>query len=394
MSEEGGLIKVPNVQRVKRKDGRLDLYFRMGDYREGPLTSPDGTAELLAEVTAIKARLKRAAEAHKRPKTGTISGILATYNRSAEFLALARSTQREYQFIIDELTADCGAMLLRDITRAWVIDMRNVWAARGHRVSDLRVQVLKNACQPIIDDDKDTRIEGDPFHNVKKAPRPHDAGEAHPIWEDHEVYAAIDAAIENAQGGLARAIALARFGGFRRGTVCKLPLGARIIGHDDDGTPHRRLYWITEKRRVLCDKREDPRLTAVMERTQNQTITIAYNGRNQPWKERQLNQAVDRLLARLAKAGKVRAATDEAGEIYCPLTIHGLRHSRGVELAHAGASDAEIMGQLEQLSPAAAQEYRRQANRRRMADNAQDKVDNVVRLRATSKRAKPAENAG
>ncbi|WP_298330655.1 site-specific integrase [Asticcacaulis sp.] len=385
------MIKVPNVQRVKTRFGTVNLYFRMGDYREGPLKSADGTQELMDEVNAIKARLQRAADAHKRPKTGTVGGILATYNKSAEFLALARSTQREYQFIIDELAKDCDTMLLSDLTRAWVIEMRNAWAQRGHRVSDLRVQVLKNACQPIIDDDKDTRIEGDPFHNVKKAPRPHDAGEAHPIWEDHEVYAAIDAAIEKGQAGLARAIALARFGGFRRGTACKMPLGARIIGYDDDGTPHRRLYWITEKRRVLCDKREDARLTAVMDRTLNQTITIAYNSRNQPWKERQLNQALDRLMARLAKAGKVRAATDDDGEVYCPLTIHGLRHSRGVELAHAGASDAEIMGQLEQLSPAAAQEYRRQANRRRMADSAQDKVDNVVKLRAGHKAKRAAE---
>ncbi len=54
----------------------------------------------------------------------------------------------------------------------------------------------------------------------------------------------------------------------------------------------------------------------------------------------------------------------------------------------------ERMGQLEQLSAAAAQEYRRQANRRRMADSAQDKVDNVVKLRLAKahKARKAAQN--
>lgn len=108
------------------------------------------------------------------------------------------------------------------------------------------------------------------------------------------------------------------------------------------------------------------------------------------WKERQLNQAVERLLDRLAQAGKVRAATDDDGNIYCPLTIHGLRHARGVELALAGASDSEIMSQLEQASEAAAKIYRRQAERRKMADSAQDKIDNVIKLRTR----KSAKNAG
>ncbi|MNL46782.1 hypothetical protein D3C87_1695250 [compost metagenome] len=47
----------------------------------------------------------------------------------------------------------------------------------------------------------------------------------------------------------------------------------------------------------------------------------------------------------------------------------------------AGASDSEIMSQLEHATESAAKIYRRQANRRKMADAAQDKIDNVVSLR-------------
>ncbi|MDO9431634.1 MAG: site-specific integrase, partial [Phenylobacterium sp.] len=105
----------------------------------------------------------------------------------------------------------------------------------------------------------------------------------------------------------------------------------------------------------------------------------------QPWKPRQLNQAIDRLMATLAKAGKARALTDDEGAVYCPLDIHGLRHARGLELALAGASDAEIMGQLEHASPRAAQIYRRQAQRKALADQGQDRIDNVVKLKAARK---------
>jgi integrase len=76
---------------------------------------------------------------------------------------------------------------------------------------------------------------------------------------------------------------------------------------------------------------------ARLKATPNRALTIAYNADSQPWKPCVLNQAVTRLLEALAREGKARAN----------LTPHGLRHSRGVELEMAGASDAEIMSQLE-----------------------------------------------
>ena len=122
---------------------------------------------------------------------------------------------------------------------------------------------------------------------------------------------------------------------------------------------------------MLCDKREDARLTALLTSTPNKALTIAYNADGGVWIPRPLNHALDRLMAALARAGKVRAAVAEDGEVYCPLTIHGLRPSRDVELALAGASDGEIMSQLEHAIDRAAKIHRRQADRRKMADAAQ-----------------------
>ena len=389
---QDGIVKVRYVHRVPR-NGRDYLYFRKGGYHEGPLASAYGTPELHAEVDAILARLAKAQEAAAKPAPNTIAGMLKAYNKSAEYLSNASSTQRAYQDYIDEMIADFGDVMLFEVTQAWLRDLRDAWAVRGHRAANNRMQVLKNALAPAINDQADVRIKGDPFHKLAKVKRPHGAPEAHPIWEDHEVDAAIEDAIARKTPGVARAIALGRWGGFRRATICAIPLNARPIGYGDDGAPHTRLFWVTEKKKILCDKREDPRLTALMSQTPNVALTIAYNADGMPWKARQLNQAIDRLMARLAQSGKVRSAVADDGTVYCPLDIHGLRHARGVEIAMAGGSDAEIMSQLEHATDRAAKIYRRQADRRRMADGAQDRVDKVVSLREARK-VRDAANKG
>lgn len=378
-------MKVPYVQRIRRPDGRLTLYFRKAGYREGPLRSPDGSPELKVEVDSILRRLKRA-DAARTPTAGTVGGLVSRYRKSAEFISLAASTQKEYGRLLDEIETDVGEVLLQDLDAPWVRDLRDAWAPRGYKAANDRVQMLRNAFGPAIGDG---RIKTDPFARLKKLTRPHGSAEVHPSWTDDEIEAAIGLAIERGKPGLARAIALGRWAGFRRGTICAIPLHAHITALDDDGHPETRLFWITEKRGVLCDKREDPRLTELLRQTPNKALTIAYNAKGEPWKARQLNQAIDRLMATLAKAGTVRAATDETGLVYCPLDIHGLRHARGLELALAGASDAEIMGQLEHASPRAAQIYRRQAQRKALADQGQTRIDNVVKLKAQRKGALP-----
>ena len=347
--------KIRYVQRVL-KDGRIHLYFRKGDYREGPLASSEGSDELRAEVQAILARVDKTQKA-QTPRPGTVGGMLKQYEKSADFLALARSTQGAYHGVIDELETDCGDCRLQDVSRAWMRDMRDAWALRGHRVANIRLSILANALGPAIEDE---RVPADPFSRLKRAKAPRGKGEAHPAWEDREVHAAIDEALRRKRPGLARAIALGRWSGYRRGTICAIPRTARIEAADETNGRHRRLYWITEKRRVLSDKREDPRLTDLIERTDNsdRAVTIAYNADGLPWKERQLNQALDRLLDALAKVGG----------------------------ALAGASDAEIMAQLEHATDRQARDYRRQAQRRALADSGRDKVDNVVKLKAVAAR--------
>ena len=360
--------RVAYVQRVRTARG-VKLYFRKDGHRE-PLSSADGSDELRQEVAAILAKLQEVALA-ETPLPGTVGGALSAYRRSADFLSLAASTKSEYGRLLDEITGDGGDVLLQDVDEGWISALRDAWARRGHRAASLRLQMLVNGLTPAV---LDGRIAINPFARLKRVKAPHDRKEPNPVWEDAEVMGVIGLALSRNMPGLARAIAIGRWGGFRRGTICNIPLHARTVGHTDDGKTYRRLFWLTEKRRVLCDKPEDPRLTEFLDSTPNRALTIAYNRRGGRWQERQLNQAVDRLLARLVDDGVVRPG----------LTIHGLRHSRGVELAEAGASDSEIMSQLEHATERAAKIYRRQARRRRLAASAQSKVETMLAKRARS----------
>ena len=361
-------MKVPHVQRVKRANGRTDLYFRKGAFRAGPLKAADNTPELEAEVEAILAQMGTAAIA-LTPTIGTVRGAMERYNISSEFIGLAEGTKREYQYRIDELIAVCGAVPLQDVTYSWLKALQDVWALRGHKACNDLMQVLKNGLKPEM---KKGSVIGRPFSDIEKLQPPSNRPEPHPAWDDNEIEAAIDMAIAVGQPGLARGIALGRWGGFRRGGICEVPLNARTIGFDDDQIAHRRLYWITPKRGVLCDKPEDSRLTALLDRTPNRALTIAYNKFGQPWKPRAFNQALDRLLERLSKEKTARSFLD----------VHGLRHARGMELAHAGASEFEIMAQLEHTTAYTARIYIRQASRAKGANSAQSKIDSIVRVRA------------
>lgn len=364
----------PHIQRyTDTRNGRERVYFRKTGSRKVELKAPWGTQALADEVAALLKTVK----VKPAPAIGTMLGAIRAYRGdrargiapSAEFITLAASTQIEYERVLDEFEKTFADALLEDIDAACVLELRDKWALKGYRAANLRLQIMKNVCKgPRIRGE----VAGDPFALIDKVKRPQALGESNPRWEDAEVDAAIAYAIERKRPGLARAIALGRWGGFRKQSICKLPRSARITRPDSDGVSERRLLWVTEKRLVLCDRREDARLTDLLARTQPtgkvEPFTVAYNAQGQPWRPRALSHALDRLIAVLAKRGALREG----------LTVHGLRHARGVELASQGGSDAEIMTQLDHATPRAAQIYRRQADRVKMADAAQNKVDAML----------------
>ena len=221
--------QIKYVQRVRKGDA-VRLYFRKGNWREGPLTSLDGSVALREEVNAILKRLEGEAIA-AAPKGKTLGDALLRYagdgerrKPCADFLSLAPSTQVEYLRMANEIRAHYGVTPLRIITPAKVLEMRDDWAPRGYKATNDRLQVLKNALKPAI---LDKRVKCNAFEGVADMVRPHYLATPNLPWENDEVATGIAWCLEREQPGLARAIGLGRWGGFRRGTICHVPSAAR-----------------------------------------------------------------------------------------------------------------------------------------------------------------------
>ena len=294
--------------------------------------------------------------------------LLDDYIASPDFRRLSTSTRKEYARVTGYLGDHIGYVAVDQLKRPLIRDLRARWALDGHRAATLRLQLLKNSCRSRIEDEL---LAPNLFTGLSRVKGRGHYPEPHPVWKPGEFAAVVQACSH--MPGLVRAIGLARYGGFRRDDLCRIPVSARV----PDGV-RIRYRWRSGKSSIGIEHLEDPRLTELLDvRTSSIAPTIAYNRRGGDWQPRQLSQALARVLRRLEATGKIRSG----------LTWHGLRHTRGVELAEAGCSDAIIMAQLGHTTDRSAQIYRRQASRRRLGDVGQELVNASVRVH-------PAASAG
>jgi integrase len=354
------------VKRYRDRLGNERLYFRKaGHPRDGEALKsawpevPLGSA-LEAEVRGI------IGEQPVKPKASNLAGATRAYELGADFRGLSKSTQYEYRLILKEFDASLGGLPIAGFSSAFILSLRDAWATKGHRAANVRLQLLKNVLNPqLIAADLP-----DPFSRIKQVRRPREAAEPHPIWPETVVRTVIEEAIALRKFGLARAVAIGRYAGPRRGDLVRVAQAGRVEG---------RIAWLSGKRKVPVDMPEDPLLTEWLERTpcaqplskwqkhvQRTTrvlrlppATLVFNTRNRPYTEDGLGQELAQLVADLHAAGRIPSAEFD---------LHGLRHTFGVELALAGATDAQGAALMGHGSPSSFATYRRQASRLRMSD--------------------------
>lgn len=337
-----------NVNRVVGRDGVERLYFRKRGEAPVRLQSPWGSAALEAEVNALLAVRK------PQMLPGTLGKALNAYELSADFKNLAESTRYEYRLIIKELDRDFGAVPVADFRAPYIDELRDLWAMRGHRCANLRLQLLKNALKRSI---KAGQIEGgDPFALIEQVRRPHHMAEPHTIWPQAVVEAVIAACIEERRFGLARGVAVGRYAGVRRGDIVGLTIAARRNG---------RFAFLSGKRKVPVDMPEDAALTRWLDATPKNGLIIAYNLDGRAYTQDGFALELRKLVTRLYKAGRLDSAD---------YGVHGLRHTFGVEAALSGVTDAEGAALMGHRSAHSFAQYRRQADRIRLSDNAAGKI--------------------
>lgn len=357
-----------NVNRVVRPDGSVQLYLRKRGLPA--LRLPDGLSEP-ALARHVAGLIQELGAPH--PAAGTLGEALRAYELEApEFTALAESTKYEYRLILKEFEQDLGAVSVTTFTPAYVDRLKGVWSRRGHRAANIRLQILKNVLRPLL---ISGMLAADPFRLVGPVTRPRALGEPHRIWPDEVLQAVLEAAVTRERPGLARAVALARYTGARRGDLVAMTLSARKDG---------RIRFLSGKRRVRVDVPEDPLLTAWLGRTPDGPTdrprrgrktqrcssaptpsTLVYNLVGRPYTEDGLGQELAKLIQDLHRSGKIDSERYD---------LHGLRHTRGVELALAGCSDAEGAAMMGHSSASSFSQYRRQADRTRLADTAAERL--------------------
>lgn len=344
------------VNRVTGKDGIERLYLRKRGEPAIRLTSPWGSQALEQEVNAL------VENGGPKPLPGSLSLAIRAYElENPDFAGLRASTKREYRYILAELDQDFGALAVSAFQAQRILQLRNLWAKRGHRAANIRLQVLKNVLRPCII--AGLIVGGDPFALVPQVRRPAAAAEPHQLWPETVVTVVIDTAIANRRFGIARAVALARYGGVRRGDLVKLTSASSLEG---------RVRLTSSKRKVPVDIPADPRLVAWLRqmpepvaKSPGAPIYLIHGKRGYRYTEDGLGQELAKLIKTLHRAGLIESDRYD---------LHGLRHTRGVELALAGCSDAQGAAQLGQSSAASFAQYRRQADRIRMSDDAGELV--------------------
>ena len=348
------------VNRVIGKDGQERLYLRKRGEPAVRLRSAWGSSGLQREVADLLDKTRA------KPLPGTLGLAIRAYElESPDFARLRASTKKVYRYLLSEMEDDFGSLPVAAFQASRVLQLRDVWAKRGYRAANLRLQLLKNVLRPAL-------IAGllsqDPFTHIQLVRRPSDAAEPHLVWPDAALRAVVEMAILEKRHGLARAIVLARFAGVRRGDLIALTESARQGG---------RVTFVSGKRKVPVNLPEDPELARWMSiiqanpnRAGSNDPHMVFGMRRGRYTEDGISQELAKLVRRLHLAGKLDSDRYD---------LHGLRHTRGVELALAGCTDAQGAAQMGHTSPSSFARYRRQADRIRMADDA---AALVARLRA------------
>jgi integrase len=368
------------MQFVQKKvaKGRSYLCFRKkGHPNDGQrLVSPWPEVEVGSELEREVAALM-ALETGAKPKASNLSGALRNYElNDPRWRNLHDSTKREYARYLSEFDTYFGHLPLRAFTASFLLDLQNEWARQGHRAAELRMTVMKNALtQPLIR----AGLE-DPFARLPGVPRPRRDLDPHPIWPEPVVEIVIRDCTEHHQFGIARAVAIGRYLGARRGDIVRLTPAHRVDG---------RVRFRSGKRHVPVDNQERTELTLWLDDTpatqplskwqagqdrrrgvvRMAARTLVYNKSGDPYTEDGLGQELAKVIARLHAARKIDSDAYD---------LHGLRHTMGVELCLRGATDAQIAAYLGHSSPHSAAKYRRQADRVRLSDIAAKLLEEAV----------------
>ena len=308
--------KSPGVRRVRKRlaDGTTKVY----EYR------------------------RPAVDAGKAPSADTLRDLLAAYQRSPEWLALAPRTVKNRTIALRHIMP-IAHLTVAGMKRRELLALRDAIAVG---IGPAAANAFAAAMAVMFSWARDRGwIDHSPADRIKALPGGH-----FPTWTEDDLAAAMEAADEP----LRRALTLAVYTGQRRGDLTS----ARWS--DISGGVWR---LTQEKTGTKLAIPLHPDVAAQMAAWPRTAVTVLTKADGRPWPRDGLTMAVMRLMEGIGRKG---------------LNMHGLRNLAAVRLAEAGASVHEIAAVTGHASLAHVALYTRDADQARLAKAA------VVRLPTTA----------
>lgn len=327
------------VQREVTRHKKVAWYFRVGDGPRHRLLGEYGSKEFVAAWKALMAG--EAAEAQPAGKH-TLQWLVDKYQKSAEWKALKLSTQKVRANILKKACENGGALLVPQITR-------KVIAAGRDRRADTPAAALNfmKVMNYLFDWAVDAGYAR--VNPVKDVKRPKQKTTGHKPWTEQDVIAFYEKHGPDTQARLA--IEMILFTGLRRGDVWKI--GPQ---HIRDGILELRAEKNNEQLHIPVD----PILQAAFDRvTTGHLAYLVTPKQGRPFKSK---ESFGNWFGKMCS---------EAG---VPSRAHGIRKTVAQKLAEAGGSNAELKALFGWTSDAMATLYTRNADRKKLAEGAAQKL--------------------
>lgn len=344
-------VQMRGVNTVRKRSGAVYYYHRAtGSRLRGKPGSPEFIASFAEAETGIA-----------RGKTGTLAGLIRDFCESADWRALADSTQREYRRILKLVEDEYGSAPFPALEsrkfRTDALAWRDKHAARSPREADNRITVLARVLAWGADRGH-LRI-----NQLLDVRRVYHADRSELIWlpEHIEAFCAV-ASIE-----LQRALMLALHTGQRQGDLVRLTWG------NYDGTAISLRQGKTKARvTVRCTKALKAMLDEMKGEAGRQAVILT-TSTGRAWRGKNLQH-------RWAAAMKAAGVTG--------LHFHDLRGTAVTMLAEAGCTHQEIAAVTGHTLRYVGQILDRYlARTRTLADNAITKFENAAGTKAANSAA-------
>lgn len=332
----------PHIRHEKNRHGTWCWYFRKGDGPRIRLPDTFGSDEFKA---AYDAALSGAPKRPAREASGSISWLVARYRESGAFLHLAESTRYQREMHLKQMVAGAGDKPFAHVTKATIIAAMDKRAATPHHANNMLTALSKLFEWAVAND----HVKANPCDGVK----PFKAKIiGHHPWSVEQVEQYRKAHPVGTKARLALDLLL--FTGLRRSDVIRA--GKQ---HVRDGV----LSYRTKKTGAWVHIPIFADLQTSIDATPTGDLTFLTGERGRQFASPEVFGAWFRKQV-------------EAAGLPAECTAHGLRKAGATIAANAGATAHELMAMFGWSRISMAEVYTKEANKRRLAMGAAERIVN------------------